>query len=231
MKVACLWSGGKDSCFACHKAIAEGLDVCHLVNFISAESGRGSFHGVRRELVCMQSEAVGIPIIQRETTRETYEKVYRGVMQELRGMGIDGLVTGDIDLLEGRAWVEGICSEFGLRAVMPLWGLGPEETLRGFIDEGFEAIVVCLKADLFDEKWLGRKIDEQFITDLRDFRQNPSFHICGENGEYHTFVIDGPIFQKHISLTHGDKVWREGFGFFDIDEAKLTQKAMGNENA
>lgn len=231
MKVACLWSGGKDSCLACWKAIAGGLDVRHLVNFVSAESGRASFHGVRRELVCMQSEAVGIPLIQRETTWESYEKVYRGVMHELRETGIDGLVTGDMGLPEGRAWVEGICSEFGLRALMPLWGLVPEEVLRGFVDEGFEAIVVCLRADLFDGKWLGRKVDEQFITDLQDFRRDPSFHICGENGEYHTFVVDGPIFQKRVSLTHGDKVWREGYGFFDIDQAKLTQKAMGNEKA
>lgn len=231
MKVACLWSGGKDSCLACWKAIAEGLDVCHLVNFVSAESGRGSFHGVRRELICMQSEAVGIPLIQRETTWESYEKVYRGVMHELRGMGIDGLVTGDMDVVEHQRWVEGICSEFGLRALMPLWGLDSEGILRGFIGEGFEAIVVCLKADLFDGKWLGRKIDEQCITDLQDFRQNPDFHICGENGEYHTFVVDGPIFQKRISLTHGDKVWREGYGFFDIDQAELTQKAKGNEKA
>jgi len=231
VKVACLWSGGKDSCLACWKAIAEGLDVCHLVNFISAESGRDSFHGVRRELICMQSEAVGIPLIQRETTWESYEKVYRGVMHELRGMGIDGLVTGDMDVVEHQRWVEGICSEFGLRALMPLWGLDSEGILRGFIDEGFEAIVVCLKADLFDGKWLGRKIDEQFITDLQDFRQNPDFHICGENGEYHTLVVDGPSFQKRISLTPGDKVGREGFGFYDIDQAKLTQKAKGNEKA
>lgn len=226
MKVACLWSGGKDSCFACWKAIAQGLDVCYLVSFISAEFGRASFHGVRRELMFLQSEAVGIPMIQRETTRENYEQVYKGVMHELREMGIEGLVTGDIDLVEHQAWVEGSCCEFGLEALMPLWGLDPGEILSEFIDEGFEAVVVCIKADLFDGKWLGRKIDKQFITDLQGFRQRPNFHICGENGEYHTFVVDGPIFQRHISVTPGDKVWREGFGFLDIAQAKLSPESV-----
>ncbi len=223
MKVACSWSGGKDSCLACWKALAEGLDVCYLVNFVSVQFGRESLHGVKRELMRLQSEATTIPMVQRRTTWEGYEDAFREVMTELRELGIDGLVTGDMDVIEHRTWVENKCSEFGLKPVLPLWGFAPDEVLGEFIDEGFEAVVVCLKAELMDGSWLGRRIDREFMSDLKS-SQDPGFNICGENGEYHSFVIDGPLFQKRISFAYGDKVWRDGYGFLDIERAELVLK-------
>ena len=225
MKAACLWSGGKDSCFACWRARAGGHEVRRLVNFISGD-GRDAFHRVRRELMCLQSEALGIPIIQRETTPETYETVYGGVMGELREMGIEGLVTGDMDVVQHQQWVDEHCREVGLKALMPLWGLSPEETLSDFVDAGFEAVVVCAKADFFDETWLGRKLDGRLVADLKAISPDSGFHICGENGEYHTLVVNGPCFTKRISVTQGERVWRDGYGFFDIDRAKLIDKVV-----
>lgn len=224
MKVACSWSGGKDSCLACWKAIAEGHDVRYLINFVSSGIGRDSFHGVKRELMCMQSESLGIPIIQRETTWEDYEQEFKEVMREIGDRGVEGLVTGDLDLVDHRRWVEGMCGEFGFEPVMPLWGLGPEKILGEFVDDGFEAVVVCIKADLLDDKWLGRKIDRQFVADLKELCQNSDIDICGENGEYHSFVVDGPFFQKRIFLSHGAKFWMDGYGFLEIDQASLVQK-------
>lgn len=227
MKVACCWSGGKDSCYACWKAVALGHDVRYLVNFISpAGFGKNAFHGVKREIVHLQSEATGIPMIQRVTTWESYEQTFREVMSELRKAGIEGLVTGDIDMMEHRTWTENICGEFGLKALMPLWKLDRKEIVTGFIEDGFESIVVCLKADILDDKWLGRRIDRKFMSDLQAYDRNCSVDICGENGEYHTFVIDGPAFRKRISVTLGDKVLSEGYWFQDIARATLIEKAV-----
>jgi len=227
VKVACCWSGGKDSCYAHWKAAAQGYDVRYLVNFVSsAKFGKNAFHGTRHELIHMQSAAMKVPMIQRETTWEGYEQASREVMNELRERGIEGLVTGDIDMIEHRTWTENICGEFGLKALMPLWKHDREDILRGFIDEGFKSIVVCLKADTSDDRWLGRKIDRGFMAELQDYRRSHSFDICGENGEYHTFVIDGPSFQKRISVTPGDKVFSEGYWFQDFTKAKLTGKAV-----
>lgn len=226
MKAACCWSGGKDSCYAYWKAIAQGHDVRYLVNFVSpAGFGRNAFHGVKQEIVHLQSEATKVPMIQRETTWEGYEQAFREVMNELRERGIKGLVTGDIDMMEHRTWTENMCGEFGLKAMMPLWKLDRKEIMTGFIEDGFESIVVCLKADILDERWLGRRIDKKFMSDMQKYQQSHDIDICGENGEYHTFVIDGPAFKKRISINPGEKVLSEGYWFQDIIKAELTSKA------
>jgi len=226
VKVACCWSSGKDSCYAFWKALSGGLDVRYLVSFVStAGFGKNAFHGVRGELIRMQSEAMGIPIILRETTWEGYELSFREALGKLREEGIEGLVTGDIDMIEHRTWTENICGEFGLKALLPLWKLDREEILKGFIDNGFVSIVVCLKADALDDSWLGRRINRQFLADIKKYQRIHNLDICGENGEYHTFVVDGPCFQKRISITPGDKVLSEGYWFQDIAKAKLIRKA------
>ncbi len=227
MKVACCWSGGKDSCYAYWKAVAQGHDVCYLVNFASTvRPGRNAFHGVRHKLIRMQAEAAGVPLIQRETSWEGYEQSFREVMNQLRSEGIEGVVTGDIDIVEHRTWTENMCGEVGLKALLPLWKLDRRKIIMDFVDEGFESIVVCLRADMLDETWLGRSIDRNFISDLQAYGRNCSVDICGENGEYHTFVMDGPAFHKRISVTLGSKVLSEGYWFQDIAEAKLIKKAV-----
>jgi len=164
-------------------------------------------------------------MIQRVTTWEGYKQTFREVMSELRKRGIEGLVTGDIDMIEHRQWTENMCNELGFKALLPLWKLAREDILNGFIDDGFETIVVCLKADIMDDKWLGRRVDRKFMADIRDYQQTHSVDICGENGEYHTFVVDGPAFRKRISVTLGDKVLSEGYWFQDIAQATFSEKA------
>lgn len=226
MKVVCCWSSGKDSCYACWKALSRGLDVRYLVNFVSRDGfGKDAFHGVRGELIRMQSEAMGIPVIQRETTWEGYEQAFKEVLGKLREHGIEGLVTGDIDIIEHRTWIENICGEFDIKALLPLWKLDREEIMKGFIRDGFKSIVVCLKDDALDDSWLGRSIDRSFVADIKDYQRISNLDICGENGEYHTFVVDGPCFHKRISITPGDKVLSEGYWFQDIARAKLVHKA------
>jgi len=211
------WSGGKDSCFACYKAILQGHEICYLINFISKEYRRVSFHGTEANLIQLQAEAVGIPLVQKETTWGGYEQEFKEAVKSLIPERVEGMVFGDVYLQEHRDWVERVCGELGIEAVEPLWGIAPERVLMEFLDAGFEAKVVSAKADLFDERWIGRNVDESFLRYLRDNK----IDVCGENGEYHTFVTDGPLFKKKIRITESRPVKRDDRWFLDTVEYSL----------
>lgn len=211
------WSGGKDSCFACYKAICEGYNVSHLLNFISKEYKRVSFHGTEAKLIQLQAEASGIPLLQKETTWNGYEQEFKDAVKSLIPNGVTGMVFGDIYLQEHKDWVERVCGELGIEAIEPLWGQDPERVLLEFIDAGFEATVVSVKTDLFDDKWVGQKLDGEFLSHLKD----NNIDLCGENGEYHTFVTDGPMFQKKIKITKSQPITRDGYWFLDTLEYSL----------
>jgi len=226
MKVVASWSGGKESCFACYKAMLDGFEVSHLLNFVSKEEKCMS-HGLDAQLMVAQSKAIGIPILQREITWDTYEDGFKAAVMDLKQMGIKGAVFGDIDVQDHKEWVNRVCSEVGIIPMEPLWGLSPEQILTDFINEGFEAIVVNVKADLFDEEWLGRKVDEKFLEDLSELQKNHNFHICGEFGEYHTLVTDGPIFKKRIKILDSKRVLKEGYWkhwLLDISRYDIEEK-------
>jgi len=233
MKVVASWSGGKDSCLACYGAMLDGFDVSHLLNFVSKD-GRCMSHGINSRLMVAQSQAIGIPLIQREVTWDTYEDGFKAAMAELKQMGVEGAVFGDIDIEEHKDWIYRVCREVGIKPMEPLWGLDPEQILIDFIDEGFEAIIVNVKADLFEEEWLGRKIDKSFLEDLRKLQAKHKIHVSGEFGEYHTLVTDGPIFRGRIKILESRKVLRGGhwsFRLLDILEYATEQKKIikGNE--
>lgn len=234
-RVAASWSGGKDSCFACYKAILKGFEVSYLLNFVSKD-GRCMSHELNPKLMVAQSQAMGIPLIQREVTWDTYEEEFKVAMREMKQMGVEGAVFGDIDLQEHKDWVDRVCGEVGITPIEPLWGFNPEQSLLDFINEGFEAIVVNVKADLFDEEWLGRKVDHKFLEDLQRLQRKHDIHVCGERGEYHTFITDGPIFKKRIRISESKKVLGEGYWRFwllDIvryeieDKNKVHKKGEG----
>jgi len=211
------WSGGKDSCFACYKAICEGYNMSYLLNFISKEYKRVSFHGTEARLIQLQAEAMGVPLVQKETTWNGYEQEFKEAVKGLIPDGIKGMIFGDIYLQEHKDWTERVCRELGIEAIEPLWGKDPERVLIEFIDAGFEAVIVSAKSDLFDDKWIGRKVDREFVKYLKD----NNIDICGENGEYHTFVTDGPVFKKKIKITKSKPITRDGYWFLDTLEYSL----------
>ena len=211
------WSGGKDSCFACYKAIDEGYNVSHLLNFISKEHKRVSFHGTEAKLIQLQAEAIGIPLLQKETTWNGYEQEFKDAVKSLIPDGVNGMIFGDIYLQEHKDWVERVCRELGIEAVLPLWGQDPERILIDFIDAGFEATIVSAKSELLNDKWMGRKVNREFLSHLKD--NNIDF--CGENGEYHTFVTGGPMFQKRIKITKSQPIMRDNHRFLDTLEYSL----------
>ncbi len=221
MRVVASWSGGKESCFACYKAMLNGFEVSHLLNFVSKEE-RCMSHGLDSKLILAQSEAIGIPMVQRKVAWETYEQGFKIAIRELKWMGASGAVFGDVDIQEHKDWVDRMCNELDIRPVMPLWSLDPKQILTDFIDEGFEAIVVMVKADILSEEWLGRKVDRSFVSDL--LKLESKVHLCGELGEYHTFVSDGPLFKRRLEILDGKKIARNGYWFLDISKYKISGK-------
>lgn len=211
------WSGGKDSWFACYQAIGEGYNISHLLNFISKEYQRVSFHGTEAKLIQLQAEAIGIPLLQKETTWNGYEQEFKEAVKSLIPDGVTGMVSGDIYLPEQKDWVERVCRELRIEVIEPLWGRGTERILLEFIDAGFEATIVSAKSALFDDKWIGRKVDREFLNYLKD----NDIDLCGENGEYHTFVTDGPMFQKGIKITKSQPITRNGYRLLDTLEYSL----------
>lgn len=219
-KVIASWSGGKDSCLACVTAIPQGHDVRYLLNFISQEYQRVRFHGTEARLIQLQAEAIGLPLLQKETTPDGYEEEFKEAVSTLIPDGVEGMVFGDIYLEEHKEWTERVCRDLGIEAISPLWGREPEAVLLEFMGAGFEATVVSAQADLFDEGWVGRTVDRHL---LRYLKEN-DIEVCGENGEYHTFVTDGPAFRQRIEISESHTVLREGYWLLDTRKYHLLEK-------
>ncbi len=218
------WSGGKDGCFACYQAAASGLKVCYLLNMITDDGKRSWTHGQSAELLQVQSQAIGIPLVQRRTTMANYEAEFKDMLLALKQEGVRGGVFGDIDLEEHRQWIDRVCGEVEITPHLPLWGQSQEKIMRDFIDSGFEAVMVTARADLFGEEWLGRRVDMDFLSHLSELQQTNNIQLCGEAGEYHTFVTDGLSFKKRIEILETSKVLREGHWFLEILKWNLTAK-------
>ncbi|MGQ9543497.1 MAG: diphthine--ammonia ligase [Candidatus Bathyarchaeia archaeon] len=218
--MATSWSGGKDSCLACYKAMCEGHKVLFLVNFISEEHGRVSFHGTPASLISEQADALGIQLVQRATSLRNYEEQFKRTVKELVSGGIDGMVFGDIYIQEHKDWVERVCGEVGVTPIEPLWGMRPEDVYRSFIDSGFEALIVSVKSSLLRKELVGRSVESTLLEYLKD----SGIDVCGEKGEYHTFVTDGPIFHKKIRVLEFKVVEKDGNYFADIVRYRLEDK-------
>jgi len=128
------------------------------------------------------------------------------------------MVFGDIYLDEHKEWVEKVCADLGIEAVEPLWGKSTESILTGFIDAGFEAVIVSAKAELIDEEWVGRGVDRDFM----DYLKSKNIELCGENGEYHTLVVSGPLFKSRIEITESRTIKRDSYWFLDTRKYQLV---------
>ncbi|WP_294674423.1 diphthine--ammonia ligase [uncultured Fluviicola sp.] len=200
------WSGGKDSTLALYKVLQDKqFDIRYLLTTLNEEADRISMHGVRSELLTAQAESLGIPAkkvhLPASSDMQAYESVMSTAIEELKSEGISDCIFGDIFLEDLRTYREGKLREVSISAHFPLWKRNTEELMREFIDLGFKTIVVCVDSSKLDESFAGRVIDHQFLSDLPD-----NVDPCGENGEFHTFVFDGPIFRHPISFQTGEKV-------------------------
>ncbi|MDO9535194.1 MAG: diphthine--ammonia ligase [Bacillota bacterium] len=199
-KVFVSWSGGKDSYLSLLKAREMGLAVHTLVTFMNSEE-RSMSHGLSRELLQEQASALGLPLEVEMVTWEDYENGFMRVTDRLKEKGITGGVFGDINLQEHRDWVEKMCSLASLSSFLPLFGMEEKEVLSELLGRGARLVLVSLRDDFLDEKWLGKEIDGDFYEVCRSRGVSP----CGENGEYHTLAVDGPFFNSPLSF-HPDGI-------------------------
>lgn len=216
------WSGGKDSCLAYYRAIRNGIKARYLLNMVREDGSRSRSHGLATEWLQMQAQAIGIPLVQRQTSWADYEAEFKKALLAFKDEGIATGVFGDIDLDGHRQWVERVCSECGITARLPLWQESQDRLLREFIQVGFEAVVVAIKADLLGEEWLERRITPEFLADLAEAKKDIT--PCGEAGEYHTFVINGPLFEKRIRIVEAERVLRDDHWFLDIKKCELAPR-------
>ncbi len=208
------WSGGKDSTLACYNAMKSGeIEVAYLLNMLSENGTHSRSHHLSVVALKLQAEAMGIPIAQRQATWGGYEEEFKKALAVFKKEGIQAGVFGDIDVQEHRDWVERVCSESGLNAILPLWQRSRESLMDEFIAAGFKAVIVAVKLECMGSEWLGKQLDRQFVEDMKRL---PQVDLCGENGEYHTFVYDGPIFKKPVEFIAGEKTLRDKRWFLEL---------------
>ena len=217
LKAFISWSGGKDSTLACYRAMMNSIEVVCFVNMLSEDGIYSRSHGINSELLKAQAEAIGIPIIQKKTTWENYEDEFKNTIMQLKKEGVSAGVFGDIDLQEHREWVERVCRETGIKAIFPLWNEEREKLLKEFINYEFKAIVCSTNASFLGSEWLGREVDFNLIRDLKALK---NIDLCGERGEYHTFVYDGPIFKFSVKFYKGKWIKKDKKLFLEIGNVK-----------
>lgn len=214
------WSGGKDCAAALGVVIAEGrLDAAALVTTVTAGYERISMHGVRTALLEEQARALGLPlekaVIPMAASNEEYEAALERVLEHYKG-SLSKVVYGDIFLEDVRKYREEHLARLGFECEFPLWGMDTGKLAQGFIESGWRAVVVCVDGDMLDESFAGREYDLDFLSDIPDDVDH-----CGENGEFHTFVYDGPIFSRRVAFQKGEVVLRGGrFYFCDLLPAR-----------
>lgn len=200
------WSGGKDSSYCLHKVLTEKLfDVKYLLTAVNDKFNRISMHGVREELLDRQAESIGIPLLKVrvvESTNDEYEKQMEAVLLKAKSEGINNVIFGDIFLEDLRVYRENNLAKAGMKGIFPLWKMNTTNLINNFIAEQFKAVICCTNDGYLGKEWVGEEVDKSFIEQLHDI--DP----CGENGEYHTFCYDGPLFKKKINFTVGEKIYK-----------------------
>lgn len=213
---ALAWSGGKDSTLALDRARRRGLDVRYLVNLYEGSSGRVRFHGVRREWIAAQADALGLEIVQRHTHPDDFETVFLGALDDLKAIGVRGIVFGNIHLADVRAWYEERTTGRGFQHVEPLWGEPPGALVREFVRRGHRARIVSVDLKQGRREWLGRELDDALVAEIESV---PGVDACGEKGEYHSFAFGGPLFARPLAMRDLGTVEMEGHLFLDFELA------------
>ncbi|MBN1306546.1 MAG: diphthine--ammonia ligase [Chitinispirillaceae bacterium] len=211
------WSGGKDSALALYEIIhSGGYSVSALLTTVTEDYDRISMHGVRTVLLEGQANALNLPLekvfINKQSSNEEYEETISGVLARFKNSGTHSVVFGDIFLEDLRTYREKNLAKAAMTGVFPLWKKDPRLLAGTFIDRGFKAILTCVDTKFLDARFTGREFDETLLSDLP-----PSVDPCGENGEFHTFVYAGPLFDREIPVIRGEIVLRDDrFCFCDL---------------
>jgi uncharacterized protein (TIGR00290 family) len=210
------WSGGKDSAMALHTLLQQKhFRIVALLTTVTETYDRVAMHGVRRELLKQQAQSIGLPLhevfIPPQCVNPVYEERMEEALRLFPNQRVRKVAFGDIFLDDLRVYREKNLARIGMTALFPLWRRDTRELIRHFHEQHFRAVAACIDPKVLEPSFAGRELDESFFRDLP-----PTADPCGENGEFHTFVFDGPIFQSPIPIRTGEIVSRDGFVFCDL---------------
>lgn len=214
------WSGGKDSMMALQAlARSEHYDVVGLLTTLTEGYDRISMHGVRRVLLEQQAAALGVPLhkvfIPQSCTNDDYKHRMREALVQFKNKGITTIAHGDLFLQDVRAYREENLATVDMNALFPLWEIPTSTLARMFIRDGYKTITVCVDGTVLGEPYVGQLYDDAFLASLPE-----GVDVCGENGEFHTFVFDGPMFSAPVPYTRGEVILRDNrFWYCDLQEA------------
>ena len=228
MRLACLFSGGKDSVFALYKAVQAGHKVSCLITMKSRKTDSYMFHIPNIEFAKSQAEALNIPIVYmgscgvKEKELEDLKKAMAVAKEKYE---VEGIVSGALASNYQAQRVKKICDELSLKSINPLWRIDEEKYLKDLIKAKFNAIITGIAADGLSKSWLGRKIDTNCISDLKKLHEKNKIHIAAEGGEYETFVLDCPMFKSKIKIKDSSIIMEnECTGQYTIKAAELVRK-------
>lgn len=211
-RIYCSWSGGKDSALALHHVIEAGAEPGLLITMLTEGGERSRSHGLRRELLEAQARAIGVPIAFAATTWDDYEETLTGQIAAAESQGLRTGVFGDIDIESHREWVERVAAAAGTTALHPLWQRDRGALMRELLALGYRAVLVAVRDRRLPAALLGETIDAAMLEEF----ERAGVDLAGENGEFHTCVVDGPIFDHPVEIDRGETSLRDGVWFIDL---------------
>lgn len=228
MKVASLFSGGKDSVFTAYWTIQQGWDLKCLITLVSQNPDSYMFHTPNIEWTELQSKAMGIPQLFHKTSGQKEEELNdlkAALLRAKKKYKITGLMVGAIASDYQQERINRICEEIGLKTFAPLWHKRQDLLMEEMIECGFDMIIQSIAADGLTKDWVGRKIDHRCLADLKKLHKKLGLHVAGEGGEFESFVLDGPIFEKRLVIKKSDTIMEgECIGYLKIFDATLEKK-------
>jgi len=214
MKFTASYSGGKESALAVHRAIKQGYEPISLITTFNIDANRSHFHGISEDLLKSVSESLDIPTNLVKTSGEQYTQNFEKALLQAKEQGSEACVFGDIDIEGHIEWCSERCHNVGIKPLFPLMGKLRKNAVYEFIDSGFTANITTINTKYLSDDILG----QQLTKEIAEHIAATGADICGENGEYHTFVSDGPIFKHAIKFSYGEKVLRDGYAILPVDK-------------
>ncbi|MEW6009714.1 MAG: TIGR00289 family protein [Methanobacterium sp.] len=226
MKVAVLFSGGKDSTMAFKKALEEGHQVLYLLSMISENPDSYMYHVPNIHITELSAEALDIPLLQAKTRGEKEKELndLEIALTELKNRGVEGIYSGALSSTYQKSRIDDLCHKLDLKSIAPLWDVDPYLYMQDIINQGYQVIVTGVAAEGLDESWLGRIIDQKALEDIKKLHDKFGIHMAFEGGEAETLVVDGPLFKKKINIIKAENHFKVDSGYYLIKEAVLEDK-------
>lgn len=209
----CSWSGGKDSCLALYHAIQNGGSAKYLFTKLAEGGNRNRAHGLPISVLAAQAQSLGISLVTKEASWKDYERIFISAISEFKENDVEYGVFGDIDVEPHLEWVDRTCSSVGINVYEPLWQMDRREIMNEFLHLGFEATIISVRDGIMDSSFLGQPLNHQVVNEI----ENHGIDACGENGEYHSVVTNGPKFSNPIKLVLNEFITRDGYNLIETN--------------